>query len=111
REALDEPGAVDLLDVAVEARVCRLPHVPARVLHAVLDRAPATLRGVAPVVLRDELLLGARDERLRAAPRGGPDVVPGPGVAPGVLDQTARGDLAVVQVDPVPHGPGDVPLA
>src|SRR5690606_22377982 len=68
-ERLDELRAVDACDVALESGVGGLPHAPARVLDAVLERATAALGRVPPVVLGDELLVRAVDEGVRVARR------------------------------------------
>src|SRR5690606_26614751 len=68
-ERLGELRSVDVRDVALEPGLACPPDAPARVLHAVLERAAAALGRVAPVVLGDELLVRALDERLRVARR------------------------------------------
>src|SRR3954465_14836282 len=76
-ERTREGLAVEGGDVAVEDRALQRPHPPAGVLHLVFHAAAAAQRGVAPVVLGDELLLRARRRFLRHTGNHGADSIPG----------------------------------
>src|ERR1700677_4470785 len=55
RQSLRDSGPIEAGRVSGKSRPLRIPHAPWRVLHFVFEAAAARLRGVAPVMFRDEL--------------------------------------------------------
>src|SRR5664279_886655 len=94
---LHERAAVESFDVAGELDAVCGPNPPARMLDAVLQRAPIALPRVAPVMLRDELFLASVLNRDGLAAGDDVDCRPIAPVHPPVRDRVAIGAVACRQ--------------
>jgi hypothetical protein len=68
--------AVKRFRITLERRIVRVPHPPGRMSHLIFHRAAVALDRVAPIVLGDELLLGAGARKDGFAGHGDSDRVP-----------------------------------
>src|SRR5207245_3706607 len=83
---------------------------PARVLDLIFDGGAVPLHGIAPIVLRDEFLLGAGcDERRRPTelPEG---AIPSAGVPPLVIDRSPHRSIGHWRSDLAAHRQANVVL-